>query len=272
MIVKLHSGGVRELLALTPVLREFRARFPDDDLFVETSIPTLLDGNPDVTDVGLFFDLKNEQVKDLDMLPMLGARKHISETYSEAVLGDSRMGSFRSTLARAEQDEEDAEGFVDVSGRDACVPVCLSGGEPQVREGIIDAVMSGLTDMGLRPWKLNSDVSGLWGYYAAIFDRCRVFVGNDCDSTYVAMTTKVPMVALFSYRDPALIRPFRGGIPCELITPPKEVCRDSKVCLAVNGVGEHGIVQSVRCPDAFACRSWFSAEDILKTCRKVLGR
>ena len=199
------TKGIKEALALTPVIRELRLRRPDCRICVDTTHPEVFENNIELDVVGEFVTFhKGETYINLDAIT---ENVHIMDLYARVVLGDTRITNRH--IAVTLTVDELAKGLSVVNGMSNVVAVNLDGELSQeLRDGIIEEI-------------------GEWGYEAvfldelelplrislAVIQQSALYVGLDNDVSYMAMSSKVPMVMCYTKDDPELTRPFRRGLP-----------------------------------------------------------
>jgi hypothetical protein len=204
MIIR-TTKGVKEALALTPVIRELRLRRPDLRICVETESPEVFENNDQIDHVGEFVQFfEGETYINVDAM---SEKCHIVDLTARAVLGDSRIMNrhYDVNLTTAEM----ARGIQIVAGMTNVVAVCLNGDlEDDMDGGLID------------------EITG-WGYEAVFLDELELplreslavirlselYVGIDNDVSYMAMCSDVPMVMHYTKDDPDMTIPFRRGVP-----------------------------------------------------------
>jgi hypothetical protein len=258
MIFKLE--GVRNLLALTPVLHEWKQR-GFGEVLVETSIENVLEGNPDVDEVSLFFSRDDQEVLDMDQVMWSATETHVTESYCIAVFGDVSLESWRIVMEHTPEDEKVARSMLP-EGKVAL----LGPGFIENRNDIADE----LKRMGYSVMTASGDVG--WGIFRAMAGACDLYVGEQGDESVVALTTNVPGVVLYRWESPVYFAPFRKFPTFEAIVPPPEVCDMSGPCLAANGVCEFGRVFGVRCPKSprYACvEKWDNTEAVINGVEKA---
>lgn len=246
MIFRLN-GGVENLLALTPVLVEWRRRC-SEPVFVETHIPEVFRMNPYV-DEASFSVKRRDSFIDLNLVPWAKMISNVTETYATRVLGDCRMSSWRTTMAASASDRAEAS-----RRRPKGDKVAAYFADSNEFSTDMDVRMRRM--MESRGYSV-MDLTGLsLGATKAAIDSSSVFVGTDGAVSSVAFTTDVPAVVCYTWRDPCYFAPFRRGAPFEALVLNENVCDVGKVCLAKNGWSELGQVYGHRCPKErkFACR------------------
>lgn len=245
MILKLDDG-VENLLALTPVLAELRRR-NGGPILVETQIPRIFWGNPDVDRAEERID-QNDMCLDMNMVPWPSLAMNVTELYASRVLGDILMRSWRMFMASTEEEKAEA---LSVMPKGKVVAYCVDVAEvPADVDLRMRAVLEsrGYVVMNLAGMSL--------GAARVAIENSSLFVGTDGPVASVAFTTNAPAVVCYTWRDPCHFSPYRKGIPFESLVHNDRVCGDGKVCLAKNGYHELGKIYGHWCPKnpAWACR------------------
>jgi len=257
MIFKLE--GVRNLLALTPVLREWKKRGLGEVL-VETPNSDVFIGNPDVDEVSLYFKRDDQEVLDLDQVAWQSEERHVTESYAIAAFGDASLEKWRMSMTHSEEEDKEAVSMMEEGN------VALVGpGFSENRQ----LVSNLLRDLGYNVLMASGDVG--WGVYRALAEHSALYVGEQGDESVVAMTTDVPGVVVYNWESPVYFAPIRKMAMFEPVVPPVEVCNIAPACLGSNGVYEFGRTFGVRCSkkSRYGCKSWDCIEAIMEAVAKV---
>ena len=261
MIFRLQ-GGVREVLALTPVLREWKRR-KMGAVMVETLVPEVLKGNPYVDEVSEYFDRDDVDVIDLDPVEWQASLKHATESYATAVFGDSFLETWRMVMEHGVEDEAEAKKLFPVGehklvlGSGFSIPGCADK----------------LREAGWAVSEIDGKKCG-WRVFRAAVSMAEVYVGTQGDETVVATTTDTPVVSVHFWESPDYFLPFRKGVRTEYVATPLDVCEESPECMVHNGVFENGITYGVRCTQdpKYACLAWDMPSKVLKAVEKAVRR
>jgi hypothetical protein len=250
MIFRLMHGGVRENLALTPTLREWKTRKPDEKVLVETSMPELFVGNPCVDEVGTWFE--DTTLIDLDVVEEPVSGIHPVDLYALIALGDMRLGSRR----------------MEVFATGAAAPVgdVLVGNEFSLRhEGILKALQARFGSVSVIRYDRREV-----GVTVSLLVQAKLFVGCDEDATWLAMTTDVPMVMCCGPRLVRQCRPFRAEVPFEAVTWKCDLADSCARRFSSYGFGN---MYYVHCPRLLrtACEALVTETDVMAAVDKVLG-
>jgi hypothetical protein len=248
MIFRL-DGGIENLLALTPVLVEWRRR-NGPPIYVETLYPDVFRGNP-------YVDKATRQVRvhdfffDLNLIPWHKLIKLVTESYAEKVLGDTNLSSWKTIMSHTRV--EDAEAKKMIEGRKMAA---VSFGDEMMEGGKAREIEELLVMRGYVPIDVSSGRQKSLGVQRAIISNSAIFVGSDGEEATIAFTTDVPSVVCYSYRDPCYFMPFRRGVPFSVILPSEIDCDMLRICLAQNSFSEYGKIYQHVCPksEPFACR------------------
>lgn len=277
MIIKL-TRGVRELLFLTPVLREVRRRMPKELICVETSLPELFENNPFVDVVDAYVEREGELLVDLDLVDFIGRSMHPMDAYSCAVLGDARLADRMVTLYPRPDDEEAARQVMsDVQAE----KIVACGFSPSVSGGgFKKAVVEFGQFVKQMEEHLKKEGYGLvcpmWpempvGVAVSIIERADLYVGMDNDESSLAMATNTPIVMSFTYRNWYVNRSFRRGVAFEPVR--SEACEMAEYCYLKHTRREFSVVYGLDCPqdEKFKCKA-YSVDDFLKAIRRAVNR
>ena len=258
--------GVENMLALTPVLVEWRRRF-GGPVRVETDEPEVLRANPYVDEAGAVE--ADDRFMDVDVVPWPKMVRHVTETYAEKVLGDCRLASWRTVMASTREDVGKARALVP-EGRVAALCLDPSEMSREARSGVEQVLL----EEGYSLAYVGLDRCGTLGVQRAAAGMASVFVGTDGPAASVAFTTEVPAVVCYTWRDPCYFSPFRRGVPFEALVHGENVCDSGKVCLAQNGISEFGKVYGHSCPKVrpFACREMGWPEMVRKAVRRAADK
>ena len=247
------SGGLRELVAATPIFREWKRRGLGKVL-VETYWPELFDVSNCVDRAAREIEDCSESVVDFDMVEWWLKPRPVTETYAIYALRDVRLGSWRCSISPSDED---------ICWASSVTGVCMSD-VALVGEGVHVDVMDALRDEGY-------DVISLEGMkpirIAAIACFADLYVGYEGDESAMAMVSDVPAVVMSGWMSPEFFRPFRNGVPYEVVEP--DGCDDVKLCSEKRLLGELGKVYGVRCEKGMSCRGSHSLESIMDAVRRT---
>jgi len=262
VIFRLDSG-VSEILALTPVLREWKVR-EGGKVFVETVFPEVLRGNPNV-DKACVSITQSDNFFDLNLLPWFDLIRPLSETFAEKILGDVCLQGWRQEMFHTDDEAKKAEEMMPVKGG---VLVCAEGFDEEAMN-IIRSIPYG---DGRVVMETTKERFGSWGVLHAMAERAGMYIGMDGDNSCVALTTDVPAVVCYTSRDPSYFWPFRGAVPFEVVAPSENVCGTAKICLAKNTLREFGKMYRHVCSEKeqYRCRSVLHSDEIAKAVKRIL--
>jgi hypothetical protein len=265
MIFKI-DGELGELLALTPIIREWKRRNSGEKVLIETFSPRVFQGNPDVDDVqthikdkGFFYDLGFARWRELGGT--------VAEVYADMILGDKNFKDWSQTFYCTQEDVEWANKNVPKT------PFVAVGFDPQyVNKESSEEVVKALRESNCLC--VNIDPSSDYGHMKAIIDKADLFVGSDGIQSAIAMTMNIPAVVCYSYRSLNYFPPFRKGIPFEAILVNKDLCNQSGACYMKHALGEFAKVYNLKCvsKNQFCCKSRSVADEVLKAIRKIGSR
>lgn len=247
MIFRL-AGGVENVLALTPVLAEWKRR-NGLTVKVETRFPELLEGNTWVDEAAKVVD-SEENHMELGMIRWPLLVKSVTETYAERVLGDTDMLCWRTEMVSSDAELAGAR-----ERRPLGKVAMVSLGTEEIAEDMRRKVVSAVVSRGY--FVVNLEEERLLRMRRAMIAVADLFVGIDGPDASLAYTTDVPAVVIHTWRDPCYFRPFRRGIPYVALAPSERECSVGRICLANNGFSEFGKVYGCGCSvePRFKCRA-----------------
>jgi hypothetical protein len=258
MIFRL-DGSVEEVLALTPIIREWKS-ISGDKVIVDVPYPELLAGNPSVH--AIMDDVcEKDAVTDFNLVDWQKTTRAVCESYAEHLLGSIRPMNWRSEMYHSEREYREAGELLPKRNNIAIVSLSGSSGNP-VTKWLTDSLEKvGYTVVWAK--------SGSFGLFRAIVSKAVLYVGEDGPDTAIALTTDVPAVVCYTWRSPAYFAPFRRGIPFETVLPDNCCYADS--CLSANGWYEMGKTYGVKCviKDRFACKKPKSLDRIMDAVEKI---
>lgn len=243
------DGGIENLLALTPVIAEWRRR-NGDSVFVETLFPEVFALNPYVDGAGRSMG-RDSMFYDLNLLPWSKVARCVTELYAERVFGDVAMQSWRTIMVHSKEDEAKARQMVS-GGKVAAV--CLDPVE--ISAEMAGKVVEAVRGKGYEVVDVSRGKCFSLGVQRAAISMAEVFIGSDGPASCVALTTDVPAVVCHTWRNPVYFQPFRRGVPYEAVGPSDDDCSVSKICIMKNGFAEFGKTYWHDCTEEkrFVCR------------------
>ena len=247
MIFRLLHGGVRENLALTAIVHEWRLRNPADEVLVETSLPEIFSNNPDVKGVGQFPN--DNLIIDLDVLrdPEIGI--HPVDLYALAAFGDNRLLSRRMRVFVSDSAKD-----TPTSGQVVYVGQKFSQEHRQLCTAVEKRFVKVVT--------LSYEAQRLADLVTSLKTHGGLFIGCDEDMTWLAMTTDIPIVMLSGPRQPAACQAFREGVPFETVAWKCDLLDN---CLKMNAANGFGNIYHVYCrkEPELACEKLVTEDDLL---------
>ena len=260
------DGEVGELLALTPIIREWRQRNKRERVFVETNTPEIFYGNPDVEvaeyvilDTGLFYDMNMVRWRERGIA--------VEEVYAEVVLGDKNFKDWKPFMASRPDDIDHTKQFKSqiTHGK----PVAVVAFNKMIDSNSADETIRAVEEDGY----VIDCVSGLsaWSLVRSHIDEADIFIGEDGDEAAIALTTKTPAIVCYSYRSPAYFPPFRRDIPFRALVPDRSLCEHAPVCHARNSHVQFAKCYSQGCVDNknFCCRKRSLMKEVLEAIRSI---
>ena len=268
MIFKI-DGSVSELLALTPVIRQWKSQENDKPIYVETYLPEVFFGNPDIEKAGECLDLRDGWA-DVNMIRWHELEKSVTETYADNLLGHLRLDSWRPVMFCSREEQDRAAAIVGSIEKPAAVGFDTKMIDPDSWKGVI----TGVRQAGFEVVEVSRERLGSWGTVFAAIRMCQLFVGSDGDVASVAMTTDVPAVVCYSYRSPVYFPPFRGLVPFVGLVPDASVCDQNAVCHARNGKFEFSRMYFQGCSreNKFCCMKRELTGDVVSAISKLFLR
>jgi hypothetical protein len=256
MIFRL-DGNVEEVLALTPVMREWKV-MTSGKVWADTFYPELFIDNPYVDGI-VINSVTGDCFSDFNSVNWQSALRPVVESFAEFLLGKNKLYNWHTIMYHTPGDEDVAEGLIS-NGKIAIVA-----------ERINKDVDLYLKQKGYDVFRLSGKDCGSWNVFHAVVSKAGLYIGFDGNDTAIALTTNVPAVVIYSYRSPVYFAPFRRGIPFEAITPTECIVSDS--CLMSNGFYEAGKTYGVKCSkkETF-CKKEVSAENIIGAVERVLEK
>lgn len=266
MIFKL-DGGIENLLALTPVLVEWRKR-NGPPVRVETLYPEVFRGNPYVDEAARRIKAV-DSFFDLNIIAWHKLIKLVTESYAERILGDTNLSDWRPLMTHTVVENVEAKRIV-VDPKTASV--CFD--EEMMEEGIAGAVQKMLSSKGYSLADVSPGKQVSVGVQRAVISNSAIFVGTDGPAAAIAFTTDVPAVVCYSYRDPCYFMPFRRGQPFSAILPTPSDCDMLRICLAQNSFSEYGKLYGHVCQKTspFACKKVDFKSRVEEAVEKVLAK
>lgn len=255
------DGEVGELLALTPVIREWHVRNPGGRVLVETAVPEIFAGNPDVElasqnilEIGDYYDMNFVRWREASIA--------VAETYAQMVLGDKNLASWKIEMACSDAEMSLARSAIVSAKPKAAVKF----DESVIGAGAAKGVIEALEGQGYEVFDVGYGRFGSWGAVYAAIGMADLFVGSDGDTSAIALATKTPAVVCYSYRSPVYFPPYRGSIPFEALVPSRAVCEHAPVCHARHSHVEFAKFYSQGCvmQSKFCCRDRELREDVLR--------
>ena len=261
------DGEVGELLALTPIIREWRRRNKREKVFVETNTPEIFYGNPDVEeaessilDTGSFYDMNMVRWRERGIA--------VEEVYAEVVLGDKNFKDWKPFMASRPDDVDNAKQFKSWITHGKPVAV-VAFNDKMIDSSPADEAIKAVEEAGY----VIDGVSGLgvWSLVRSHIDEADIFIGEDGDEAAIALTTNIPAIVCYSYRSPAYFPPFRRDIPFRALVPDRSLCEHAPVCHARNSHVQFSKCYSQGCVDDknFCCRKRSLREDVLEAIRSI---
>ena len=261
------DGEVGELLALTPVIREWKKRHLESSVLVETNNPIIFWGNTDVLmasrNIGLvtpFYDMNYIRWRELGVC--------VAELYADHILGDRCLSTWKIVMSCSQADVDQAKQIVRTGGK----PKVATGFDhrfisKESEQGILEAI----TECGYDVVDASIEKLGSWGLVYAVIGFANLFVGSDGDSSAIALTTDRPAIVCYSYRSPFYFPPFRMNIPFVPIVPDKKICEHSAICHARHSHIEFAKLYSQGCimENQFCCMNRVLKQEVVSAIESI---
>lgn len=229
-IILQRRGDFGEVLMLTPVIEELKLRNPNLSIKIETDFPEIFRYNSCV-------DLASEFIEGSSVLSLnkvTAGPDHLMDAYAQKVFGDDRLLDRGLRLY------------------------------PEVEK----RPKKGATGCFSKQYGIDCDkVSGDIGEQRQQIADSEVYIGDYNPTTFIAMTTDTPIIALFGFRNEKWIHPFRKGIPFICLSG---FCSHHVFCQSHNCKYESGTFQYVKCPTEFECEE-VTAEMIKTKIEEICG-
>ena len=264
------DGEIGELLALTPIIREWRRRNKNEEVFVETYTPEVFYGNPDVVEaavniprIGMFFDMNLVRWRERGV--------SVEEVYADVILGDKNFKDWKPFMASRPEDIDNAKQFKEwmTVGKPVAV---VAFNDKMIDSGMADEAVKAVEEAGY----VIDGVSGLgvWSLVRSHIDSADLFMGEDGDEAAIALTTNTPAIVCYSYRSPAYFPPFRRGLPFRALVPDRSLCEHAPVCHARKSHVQFSKLYSQGCVDNknFCCRKRSLKNDVVEAIRSMSDR
>lgn len=261
------DGEVGELLALTPIICEWRKRNNGERVFVETNTPEIFQSNPNIEAAGPNITVKDD-LFDMNLIDWRDKAMSVAEVYAEMVLGDKNLKSWQQFMASDPSKMAQAKKGTDwIPQGKTIVAVAFCG--RMIDSGVADEAINEISQMGY----VISDVSNMndFGLVRASICMADMFVGEDGDEAAIAFTTDKPAVVCYSYRVPTYFPPFRGGIPFVPVVADRSVCENARVCHVENSCREFSKFYSQNCTNQkrFNCKNRDLKNDVARAIRMI---
>lgn len=277
MIIK-RRGDIAELLMLQPVIRELKFRNSELDIYIETDYPEVFRDDENIVYAAPFIDSFSGG-KVLDVESCTGKNKNLIEEFALAILGDVRIGDWKSNLLPREDEKNKVREFcknleppiMTVSFEKRFCPL-----QGSIVDDFVNLALEEFTVIVLYdPCKLYTcipvcsmtDTKDLdWGLHEiqAAIEFSDFYFGLDGQVSMIASTTNTPMVKIFGLRDMKLHYPFRGK--AKYIGIESGPCNYRGECLKIF---DNGRLQKIECvnEEEFCCVKGCSAKDLFTICK-----
>lgn len=253
--------GLREAIALTTVIKEFKRRNPNIEILIETKFVDVFLNNPNVSLVSdKYINVENRNAKNsinLDLLSVIDWDGHAIDLISSSIINDTNLLShkYEIYLNRIERNEV-LNKFRNICGKNIfAIDFSIFTSKE------IDDLMTQFKIMNFDV----IDVSNMPLRIAfGVIEKCDLYIGGDCDVSYMAMATETPIIVSMSNRIMDKFVPIRGDIPFNVINIPYSECKFYNSCES-SSFREFGRVYSQPCKNKipYACNHYDKATPIL---------
>ena len=258
------DGEIAEMLALTPIIREWTRR-NGNKVLVETKTPEIFNGNPDVLMAGDGNVMARDSYYDMNQVRWRKLGISVEEIYAEMIFGDKNLRSWKPEMYVSDDTMKQA-----VSRLPDKKPVAAIFFEDKVigkdsSQGAIDSVGEAGYEI------VNLDSFESYGLKYAAISNVDLFVGSDGDVSAIALATDTPAIVCYSYRSPHYFPPFRRGIPYTALVPDRVVCEHAPVCHSRHSFSQYASLYSQECvlEEKFACMTRNLKDDVSKAISRM---
>lgn len=210
-----RTGALGDVLAVTPLVKAFRAEHPRTSIKIETSYGFVFDGNPDLEPREQGADSLEDMFVDLDLAYERRPDMHIVDAYFATLMSD-QSDAMKTMKFTRDKDWLNPNTVV--------IHAARSWASRTFRPDYWDGVAHGLRAMKLRPVFVGTvrDYGGpLWAtntlgrinvrQLASLISGAALFVGSDSGLLHLAGTTDVPIVGLYTSVRAKYRMPYRYG-------------------------------------------------------------
>lgn len=261
------DGEVGELLAFTPVIREWRKRNQGASVFIETNKPSIFNGNIDVLQASHKID-RIEPFYDMNYVCWRELGVSVAELYADHILGDRCLSTWKIAMSCSQEEMDKAKKIVFAGGN---MKVATGFDHRFISKASVQGILEALTECGYDVIDASIETLGSWGLVYAVIGLSNLFVGSDGDSSAIALATDRPAIVCYSYRSPVYFPPFRRNIPFIAIVPDKKLCEHAVVCHARHSNIEFAKLYSQGCimEQQFCCRNRVLKQDVLSAISRI---
>ena len=219
-----RQGALGDVLLITPIIHELKKRYPDARIWIQTGCKEALRHHPDVDKVvSQNIERKAHTIIDLNLAYESQPKLHLVDAYSQKAFGadleDKRPFLYSSAqdekrLARIVKGQLDLakEAFIvmhqAVSWENRTWPIASWN---QVVEGLLQdgfkvVIIGRKKDFSYLkdPRVINLHSQLTLSAIRELIKKSQLFIGPDSALIHIAMTTKTPIIGLFTVADPKL--------------------------------------------------------------------
>lgn len=258
------DGEVGYILALTPIIREWRRRNEHKSVYVETYTPELFEGNSDISFAAPSVNITGE-FYDMNCIRWRELGRPVVEIFAEHIIGDKNLASWKPVMAHMPDAILRAGIYRGKTSTGKPLAVCAFKGNIS-KENAIN-IVGMIKDRGFDVDELD-DVTD-WHDIRARIQQAVLFVGEDGDYAAIAFTTDTPAIVCYVNRIPDYFPPYRGDVPFEPITS-RERCQEFKLCHQQSKMEFAKVYQTVcRKQDFECCKRYNLAPEVYKAMDRI---
>jgi ADP-heptose:LPS heptosyltransferase len=280
-----RKGALGDIILMTPSIREYRRRNPDEYIGIRTLYPEVFLNNPYIDECSKDLHRPNEKVINLNGEYEKNLNRHPIQAYSEAILGDSDYTSWKLDLFPTEDDRCFVDEWWQKNIKTDKKVIVLHFGitwvplKSEVLEEVIAQLvkkyevilvgrkiskeyypknMEGVIDLVDKEWSIHK--------LQWLIQKSEIFFGSDTGIMHIAATTNTPIACCYSFVNPEFRKPFRDKvlfIPIVSNICPTPFCAELKRIRVPNG--DFG---GVNC-NTFNCAKDMSANNILEAIETI---
>lgn len=250
MIIQ-RKGALGDTLFLTPVVREYRKRYPNKALGICSHFHNIFDNSPYVDMKGRNLISSTEETINLDGYYEHRMDKHPTLLYAEKILGDTNLEYKGLELFETEHDRIVVDNWLAQNiDFDKKTVICHLGNTwVKLQDYVIEEIIQVLTQyynviLVGRGTEYVPKCDGWINLTGDIFNiqrmkhlisKCNLFFGMDSGVSHIASCTPVPQVVCYSFINPEWRRPLnKSNFKAITANCPNQFCVERKKVLDGN--------------------------------------